>query len=182
MNRLILAGMAILAGTAIANAEPAGSIISEARLGVYYHNMEDYGETGIDLNAEILFNELPGSYGNPFLDFILKPRPHIGADLNLDGNTSFAYAGFSWTAEIFGPVFIEGVFGGALHNGETGNGNYPNRADMGCAWAFHEAVSIGVTLQDEWRVMGTLEHFSNAGLCDRNSGITNAGVRVGKLF
>ena len=30
--------------------------------------------------------------------------------------------------------------------------------------------------------MGTVEHMSNAGLCDRNRGLTNFGARVGYAF
>jgi hypothetical protein len=30
--------------------------------------------------------------------------------------------------------------------------------------------------------MATVEHMSNAGLCDRNRGITNEGLKVGYSF
>ena len=30
--------------------------------------------------------------------------------------------------------------------------------------------------------MGTVEHYSNAGVCDRNRGLTNVGIRLGYSF
>ena len=180
MKKLAIAGAVL--GLTSTQAVAQDNIISEARIGALYHNFEDYGETGLDINAEVLFQPLPGNYDNAFLNFILTPRPHVGADINVDGNTSFVYAGFSWTAQVLGPIFIEGAFGGAWNNGKHGTTKWPDRAEMGCALSFHEALSIGVTLQQEWRVMGTVEHFSNAGLCEQNAGISNVGVRIGKLF
>lgn len=158
-----------------------GSLISEARLGVYAHNVEDYGEFGAAASVQALFQPLPGRYDNALADVLLTPRPHVGLHLNLDGNTSLVYTGLSWTKNL-GRLFIEGEFGLALHNGKTGSEKYHDRAEMGCRWAFHEAFSVGVNLDADWRVLATIEHFSNAGLCSNNSGLTNAGLRIGRLF
>ena len=160
-----------------------GGYISEIRVGGYYHNLEDYGETSFDVNAEVLFNPLPGNYSNSFAQFLLTPRPHVGATVNTAGYSSFLYTGVTWTKDLFNtPLFIEGAFGGAIHNGNTGEVRVPGEADLGCRVLFHEAASIGVNLKNDWKVMGTIEHFSNAGLCTHNQGMTNAGLRFGKAF
>ena len=159
---------------------PSGSFISEARLGVYKHTIEPRGrEQGVDVSLQVLFQPLPGQYGNVFIDFLLTPRPHVGATISTNNKTSFAYTGLTWTKDI-GMFFIEGEFGISAHNGK--HGTFPGRAALGCGWAFHEAFSVGLNIANDWRVMGTIEHFSNANLCSRNAGITNAGVRVGRMF
>ena len=64
---------------------------------------------------------------------------------------------------------------------ETRRGT-PGRNAMGCNWSFRESGSLGYRLTPAWSVMGTVEHMSNAGFCDENRGLTNAGVRVGYTF
>jgi hypothetical protein len=53
---------------------------------------------------------------------------------------------------------------------------------LGCHVLFRESASIGFDVTETWRIMGTVEHHSNAGLCDENRGLTNAGVRIGYKF
>jgi hypothetical protein len=38
---------------------------------------------------------------------------------------------------------------------------------------------IGVDVTESISIMATVDHMSNADLCDENQGLTNAGVRVG---
>jgi lipid A 3-O-deacylase len=47
---------------------------------------------------------------------------------------------------------------------------------------FRESASLGLALSPDWRLMGTVDHMSNAGLCGNNRGLTNAGVRLGIKF
>ena len=58
----------------------------------------------------------------------------------------------------------------------------PDMNALGCHVLFHETATIGFNITENWRVMGTIEHSSNAGLCDFNRGLTNAGVRIGYKF
>jgi hypothetical protein len=161
----------------------AAPFLSELRGGVYYNNLENYGEQGADVNGEILLRPITGTYNNAFVQFLLTPRPHLGATLNTQGNTSFVYTGLTWSHQLFdSPLFIEGSFGAALHNGHTGSVRRTDAANLGCAALFHEAGSIGIIFENKLRVMATIEHFSNAGLCKQNQGMTNIGMRVGKLF
>ena len=40
----------------------------------------------------------------------------------------------------------------------------------------------GYRLTPNWNVLATVEHMSNAGFCDENRGLTNAGARIGYAF
>jgi hypothetical protein len=47
---------------------------------------------------------------------------------------------------------------------------------------FRESASLGYRITSNVSVMGTVEHISNAGLCDQNRGLTNVGLRLGYRF
>ncbi|MET0195581.1 MAG: acyloxyacyl hydrolase, partial [Hyphomicrobiaceae bacterium] len=101
---------------------------------------------------------------------------HIGASVNAGGDTNQIYAGLTWNVPLAVRWTFEVSFGGALHDGPTGGA--PGYS-FGCAINFREAASIGYAVSERWRVYGTVTHMSNGGLCDHNSGLTSAGVRLG---
>lgn len=149
--------------------------IDEVRLGLFIHDSEQGNdEDGADLNLEILYGRIGHARGN-FLDYFLMPRPHLGATISFK-DTSLAYAGFTWDLQITERLFVETSFGGAVHNGPFDD---KDDAAFGCAANFRESASLGVALSDRWRMLATIEHMSNAGLCGENDGLTNAGVRLG---
>jgi lipid A 3-O-deacylase len=152
-------------------------LIDEVRAGVLAHTIDNNnGEDGADVNLEVLFRRLEGRYDNPFLDFALRPRVHVGASANTAGDTNQLYAGFSWDVQLAPRFSLELTFGGALHDGETGDG----AADSyGCALNFRESASLGYALDERWTLYGTISHMSNANLCDENTGLTSVGVRLG---
>lgn len=113
---------------------------------------------------------------------VFVPRLHVGGSLNVSGKTSFAYAGFTWGYDVTEQLFLEGSFGGALHDGDTGRFAKPGHAALGCSPLFRESASIGWRFTPNWSVMATVEHLSNAGLCDQNRGLTNIGARIGYRF
>ena len=45
--------------------------------------------------------------------------PISAAASTSNGRTSFAYAGLTWTIDVTSSIFVEGSFGGAVHNGDT---------------------------------------------------------------
>ena len=45
-----------------------------------------------------------------------------------------------------------------------------------------EAASIGYRFAPNWSVLATVEHLSNAGLCDDNRGLTNVGAKLSYHF
>jgi hypothetical protein len=156
------------------------SFISEARIGGSVHDYWSPETGSANLTGEILFAK-PFTPADLFTSYFV-PRPHIGGSLNFDDKTSFAYAGLTWTVDITPRFFIEGSFGGAIHNGSTGRVVPVDRNALGCSPLFRESGSVGVRLSANWSVMATVEHLSNAGLCSQNRGLTNIGARLGYTF
>jgi hypothetical protein len=159
---------------------PTPSFLSELRLGIAAHDPAGPESGSVDLNGEILFAK-PFRATNPIWDLFI-PRFHVGGSANFAGLTSFGYAGLTWTVDITPALFVEGTFGGAVHNGDTHLVAKPGRDALGCSPLFRESASVGLRLDARWAVMATVEHMSNAGLCSQNRGLTNVGVRLGYTF
>ncbi len=173
----------VLSFAAAANAGPqakskAFPAIDEVRFGIYATNLD--GANNIDgdiaINGEVLFGRLRSDYSSPIWQFLLNPRPHIGFSVNPKGEVSQAYVGFSRDFYLTDRVFFESGFGAAIHDGPTDDNNSDS---LGCPVLFHESATLGVELDAQMRIMATVEHSSNAGLCSENQGLTNAGVRLG---
>ena len=166
---ILIHGEAALAQTA------SLPFVDELRIGAMMHDVESInGDNNVDLNLEVLFPRLWKSRQDDFLSSILTPRPHLGVTQSFSGETSKYYFGLTWDAPLGDFVFLEGSFGGAFHDGDLDN--------LGCRVNFHETASLGFNLGENWRLMGTIAHMSNAGLCGDNKGLTNAGLRLGYKF
>jgi hypothetical protein len=151
--------------------------LDEVRLGLLAHSIEASNtEDGPDLNFEVLFRRPAISYQNHLLDLALRPRFHLGASLNTAGDTSQLYAGFTWDVKLAPKLSLEVSLGGAVHDGPT-DGEHAD--SYGCTLNFRESLSVGYALDERWTIYGTISHMSNAGLCDTNSGLSSAGVRLG---
>jgi hypothetical protein len=151
----------------------------EIRGGVFAHDPFSPEKGSVDINAEFLV-KLPFDSSGPWA--FLIPRAHVGAMANTVGRTSHAYAGFTWTYDVTRAFFVEASFGGAIHNGYTGDVPRYHHNTLGCSPLFRESGSIGYRLTENWSVMATIEHLSNAGLCKQNRGLTNVGARIGYRF
>ena len=166
-----------------APAPAAAGILSEFRFGL--SAQDPWGPEGNDgsanLTGEILFAK-PFTASDLLTSYFI-PRPHVGGSVNFDGRTSFAYAGLTWTFDITPSLFVEGSFGGAVHNGKKEVfDSTSDRQALGCSPLFRESGSVGVRLSANWNLMATVEHLSNAGACSENRGLTNIGARVGYSF
>lgn len=158
--------------------------IDEVRAGVYAASLEgalrennkgrEKGDAAI--NGELLFARFRPDFANPLQQFFFNPRLHIGFTYNPSGGPSQGYAGFTWDYHLTDLLFIEGSLGGTVHDGVT---DETLSGSLGCPVLFREAAGVGVELTESVRVIATVEHSSNAGLCEKNHGITNAGVRLG---
>src|SRR5215203_4437926 len=104
------------ANSSLPSSQP--SLLSEFRFGL--SAQDPWGREGRDgsanLTGEILFDK-PFTASDLFTSYFI-PRPHIGGSLNFNDRTSFAYAGLSWTVDVTPNIFVEGSFGGAIHNGK----------------------------------------------------------------
>lgn len=150
--------------------------IDEFRVGALVHDLEDNdAEKGADINLELLFAAPGVETGNRLADFLFNPRPHLGASVSAVGDTNRLYFGLTWDAPITELLFVEGTFGGVLHDGPTDDSS----SSFGCEANFRESISLGLNLTERWRLLATLSHMSNGGICDENEGLTSAGARLG---
>ncbi len=160
--------------------EPAYSwrVLDEVRIGGYVYGVDDPPEgKSPSINFELLTSRLPIGSQEWYV-----PRLHVGASINTEDSPSHGYAGFAWTVDLTDWMFVEATFGGGVHNGDTGADAPDGESALGCSVLFHESASIGFRFNENWSVMGTIEHLSNANLCDSNRGITEAGARIGYRF
>lgn len=160
--------------------KPTPGIISEVRFGATAHDPFSPEEGSADINGEVLFSKFFRSE-DPILDLFI-PRLHVGGSINTAGKTSYGYAGFTWSYDITKQIFVEASFGGAFHNGDTSNFQKPDWNALGCSPLFRESAAIGYRIDEHWSVMATIDHMSNAGLCDQNRGLTNVGAKIGYTF
>lgn len=162
-----------------------GQIVDEVKAGVLAHDigfLTHHVEHGADINLEMLFTP------PDLLKVIGSPRPHIGADINTDGNTSDPYFGLTWgislIQNLFHPgdyVFMTGSLGGAYQDGYIDNAP-PERKKLGSPVLFRESAELGYQITPTISVSAILDHISNANLAPHNGGITSAGARLGFKF
>jgi lipid A 3-O-deacylase len=160
-------------------------IVDEIKVGVLSHDVTFLGrhlETGADVNLEVLFTS------PDLLSVIGSPRPHLGADINTDGNTSDGYFGLTWgitlIQNLFRPndgIFLNGSLGGAIHDGYELTAP-PGRKRLGSPVLFRESAELGYQITPTTDISAFLDHISNANLFPHNAGITSAGARVGVKF
>lgn len=152
--------------------------VSEVRFGAWSADLEDSinSDGAQALNAEMLFGSPDRAYDHYIWDFLLRPRPHIGFTIHADEGVHQAYVGVTWDVMLTERLFIETSFGAAVHDGPT---NAINPDAYGCVLNFRESASLGLAFTERLHLLITVDHMSNAGLCEGNQGLTNAGVRLG---
>ena len=176
--------IAIIPTTTFAGADHLRAALfspTEIRIGGFWHNAEDNddSEDGADINLELLFGKPSWSHPNRWIKHFITPRPHIGGHINTSDSTSQFYFGLTWDHQLTERLYFETSFGGALHDGPRDN---VGELSFGCSLNFRESASLGVKLSKHWRFLLTIDHMSNANLCDRNGGLTNVGGRFGYTF
>ncbi len=181
--RALLAALALLTGLALTDTAlaqdtnvPRGL---EFRGGVLAHDVPGLWsgfrlESGIDINAELLFGS-----GFPILGGAI--RPAIGATVNTAGDTSKAYIDARW--EIEGPsgIFLGLGLGAAVHDGLL-DPTDPDRKALGSRILFHIPIEIGWRFNERNSISVYFEHISNGFIADSNEGLDSIGVRYGYRF
>ena len=189
-SRVAAAVSIIAAGLLLppASARAQVKFVDEVKLGALSHDVGFLGhhvESGTDVNIEMLFTP------PEILGFLGSPRPHIGADINTDGNTSDGYFGLTWGIMLIqnlfqggDGIFANGSLGGAIHDGSplTGAVQPPGHKLLGSRILFRESAELGYAINPQVNVSAFLDHISNANLAPRNAGITSAGARLGFKF
>jgi len=108
------------------------------------------------------------------------PRFHFGGVVDLNGHTSYGYAGLLFAYNITQRIFVEPFIGVAVSNGVAA-GDATHNA-IGCTTLIHSGGNIGYRLDQKWSVMFTVDHISNGNLCSRNVGVNNYGGKIGYNF
>ena len=157
----------------------AGDLVDEVRLGVSGviagKSAEDKGVVG---SAEVFIAPFHSSQTG-VAKVLLEPRVQVGVSGGADA-TDQAYLGLNWHLPITETFFAEVGAGGTVHNGNLDSGTGPR---LGCRFLFREHAALGMQVSEKVRVMATVDHSSNAGLCDGpNDGLTHAGLAVGVKF
>jgi len=164
-----------------------GATYPFGKLGVLAHDIRVFGlgrsgETGADINVEILFTS------PAFLRVLGAPRPHLGVSVNTAGQTEYGYVGLTWCGRPWRPLlalpeglFVAGSLGGAVHDGYL-NTAPPGRKRLGSRLLFRESVEVGYQLTRRISMSALYDHLSNAGLAHYNQSLNNLGVRVGVTF
>lgn len=197
MLRLRAAVLALILAVACAPAqaqsllspEPFAGVVDEIRIGLHAH---DVNYTLFPKPWELTLNQIEDVsfdvlFTSPDLDvfrWIGSPRPDLGVTINLDGQDSLAHFSLTWQLPIFDtPLYVEGAFGGAIHNGYLTNSPDPTRySNFGCRVNFYERYGVGAHVSDTMTATLTYEHTSNNGWCDMNQGLSNLGLRLGWKF
>jgi hypothetical protein len=170
---------AVLVSLDQAHAGGAQSGGTEVRLGTAYHGYEGREAGTVDVMVDAL---LPAfNLGKALSSEAFSIHPQIGADINTQGKTSAAFAGFAAVVHLPAKFKIEADLGGSVNNGKTTSSD-SSRSELGCTVLFREALGIGYQITKEVSVLGFAEHMSNANLCTPNNGITNFGVKLGYSF
>jgi len=154
------------------------SIFSEVRGGVYAHDISFWSfnrESGVDINGEILF------VSPSCLEAIWSPRPHLGATVNMSGNTSHAYGGLTWEWGLFGDFFMDANLGLSVNNGKRDTDD-PDRKSLGSPVLFRLGAALGYNLTEKVNLSLQYEHMSNAYIANENEGMDNVGLRLGYRF
>ena len=163
----------------------SSSFINEIKTGVVAHDVGFFGtqkEEGLDSTFEFLFRKIDYN-----LFWLGKPRPHIGATINMGGDTSQAYAGFTWDWKLPKRMFFNFSWGLSYHNGDkkhSDNNVQTDKKELGSSLLFREAVEIGWNFYGKDSISLRLDHISNAGLWgeDANEGLDTFGIFYGYRF
>ena len=159
-------------------------LLDEVRIGLSGSIQSSHShESGVFPSLTVFFDPLDRAAAVGWQEIMLRPRIHAGAIVSTTGNASQLYTGFTWTVDLTDKLFVDLGFGAALNNAELGrDGGNSNGPEVGCHVLFHESLGAGYKLTENWRVLATVEHSSNANFCDSNGGLSYAGLAVGYKF
>jgi len=171
--------LACLASSAPAFAQER--LFDEVRIGLSGSiQKEKTFEPGVFPSATVFFDPFDQRHAQSFFDHMLRPRVHVGAIVSTTGGANQTYAGFTWTVPLGEKFFIDLGFGGSVTDASL---NDPSkRPNVGCRFNFRESAGLGYNINQNWRVLATIEHSSNADLCNENDGLSYAGIAVGYKF
>lgn len=157
-------------------AEAAGNSQRILAIGVIAHDRgpaADHHEEGVDLNLEVQFAPL---------DLSGSLRPHLGATLNFEGDTSMAYAGLSFRVRETRRGFADLLLSVAVHDGPLHKDPVGCRLYSDCGYGIRVmprvGLEIGYRISSAASVSLFLDHMSHKWLIGgENEGLDHIGLR-----
>jgi len=174
---LLGAALALGLSTSVQAAESAGDGGRILALGVLAHDRgpasDENEDGGADLNLETLFAPL---------DLLSSPRPHLGATLNSEGDTSLAYAGLSFRVLEHPRWFTDLFLGAAVHDGPLHKDPVGCEVDSDCGYGVRVlprfGLEAGYQFSPDASVSLYLDHMSHKWIIGgENEGLDHTGVR-----
>lgn len=168
--------LTLFGNTSLQAAGPALPSRPELAIGLFAHDQgpaSDHHEHGVDLNLEVQFAPL---------DFFASPRPHLGATLNLAGDTSIAYAGLTLPLYELSGWFLDAAISAAVHNGPLHKDPVSCQQYSDCGFGSRVlplfAAEIGYRLDRKSAVALYYGHMSHKWIIPgENEGIDYTGLR-----
>ena len=154
--------------------------VSELRGGFGDHDSGVFGrneEDGQVVTIEARFAPFTGG----LWDKIWQPRPHLGVNINTEGDTSSLYFGLTWDWDIWRAAFVSFDLGGAVHDGELTTSRL-DRKELGSRILFREALELGYVFGNRHALSLRLDHISNANLADQNEALETIALIYGYRF
>lgn len=156
--------------------EIAGDSKRTLAIGVIAHDRgfaSDHHEDGIDLNLEMQFAPL---------DLLGSPRPHLGATLNFQGDTSMVYAGLGFRVRETRQWFADLHLSAALHDGPLHKDPVGCRLYSDCGYGVRVMPRIGVEIAYRISPVASVsllyDHMSHKWIIGgENEGLDHIGVR-----
>lgn len=175
----------VFAGAARAQSSPPLKFgqqlgFDEVKLGALYHDVPDLWSgfslerPAADVNVEVLLRPWAHTFGGTL-------RPAFGATINLNGETSKAYADFRWEIETPSGMFFGLGLGAAVHNGATEVIDNTRKA-LGARVLFHPTAELGYRFDGVNSVSLFADHMSNGYTRRRNQAMDTVGLRLGHKF
>lgn len=138
-------------------------------------------ESGFFPTVILYFDPLDSANAATWGEKLLRPQIHTGLSVSSAGNASQVFAGFNWKVDLTDRLFLDVGFGGTVHNGDPDDDG-TDGPKLGCSVLFHEYAAAGFRVTDKVDVLATIDHSSNADLCDVNDGISHAGLMLAYRF
>lgn len=150
-------------------------------IGVIAHDRgfaSDHHEDGVDLNLELQLAplDLPGS-----------PRPHLGATLNFQGDTSMVYAGLSFRVRETSRWLADLHLSAALHDGPLHKDPVGCQLTSDCGYGVRVMPRIGFEIAYRISPVASVsllyDHMSHKWIISgENEGLDHIGVRYLRPF
>ena len=184
-------------------AAPASA--TEVFLGGFAHDT-DFGVSGSPHEGNTYDFQIGGRTNQiQALWFLLKPMAYAKGQFNTDDRTNFYTVGLEWRKHLFntkfygdfgiGGAYVDGLkdYPGKFNPNVVPAANataaqvatyqqtlhlYDERKAMGSQVVFNPNFSLGYDVTSNVSAELVWEHYSNAGLGDRNPGMDNFGARV----